>query len=64
METKAEGKSAASLLLAALTHLKDARTPTGCVHAVLLSVCGQVEDARARDDLARSVYQAADVWCV
>lgn len=62
VKIKKEQKSMSSLLHAALIHFTKARTQAQCTYAFLASMCGQIEDPVARDDLIKIVYQLTDIW--
>ncbi|XP_011502016.1 PREDICTED: cytoplasmic dynein 2 heavy chain 1 [Ceratosolen solmsi marchali] len=56
-------KSAPGLLRAAMVHFQNAHTQTSCIHALLLSICGQIESSTLQDKIARSIYQLTGIWC-
>ncbi|XP_029665147.1 cytoplasmic dynein 2 heavy chain 1 [Formica exsecta] len=58
-----EGSSASGLMTAALCHLYKAQTFNQATQALLLSLCGQVNDVQSRDDLAKFIYGSTDSWC-
>ncbi|XP_076646917.1 dynein cytoplasmic heavy chain beethoven [Halictus rubicundus] len=55
--------SASGLMESALCHLKAANTHTSASYGLLASLCSQIGNERARDDLARLIYQFTDCWC-
>ncbi|KZC10148.1 Cytoplasmic dynein 2 heavy chain 1 [Dufourea novaeangliae] len=63
LKINGEVSSASGLMASALCHLKIARTHTSASYALLASLCSQIGEERARDDLARSIYQFTDCWC-
>ncbi|XP_024946848.1 cytoplasmic dynein 2 heavy chain 1 isoform X2 [Cephus cinctus] len=63
LKNNGERSSAAGLIEAALSHLKNSNTRTMGTYALLVSLCGQIEDTNSRDQLARVLYQLTDSWC-
>nr|XP_033320776.1 cytoplasmic dynein 2 heavy chain 1 [Megalopta genalis] len=55
--------SASGLMDAALCHLRTANTRTSASYGLLASLCSQIGDETARNDLARLIYQFTDCWC-
>ncbi|KMQ91499.1 cytoplasmic dynein 2 heavy chain 1-like protein [Lasius niger] len=63
LKINVEGSSASGLMAAALCHLRKAQTFSQATQALLLSLCGQVNDLQSRDDLAKFIYGSTDSWC-
>ncbi|XP_076748967.1 dynein cytoplasmic heavy chain beethoven [Xylocopa sonorina] len=63
LKINADVSSASGLVDSALCHLKSARTYTSVAYALLASLCSQIRDESARDELARLIYQYTDCWC-
>lgn len=57
-----EGSSASGLMTAALCHLHKAQTFNQATQALLLSLCGQVNNVQSRDNLAKFIYGSTDSW--
>ncbi|XP_066585667.1 cytoplasmic dynein 2 heavy chain 1 [Prorops nasuta] len=51
------------LMNSVMSHLPDQYSTALSTQALLLSLCGQIEDRTTREDLARSIYQSTDCWC-
>jgi hypothetical protein len=62
LKTKKEQKSAPGLFRAALAHFRNTGTQTSCIHALLVSICGQIEKSSLQNDLARTIYQLTGTW--
>jgi len=56
--------SASGLMAATLCHLHKAQTFAQATQALLVSLCGQVEDAQSKDNLAKFIYGSTESWCV
>ncbi|XP_078051355.1 cytoplasmic dynein 2 heavy chain 1-like, partial [Augochlora pura] len=55
--------SASGLMDAVLCHLRATNTHTSASYGLLASLCSQIGDETARNDLARLIYQFTDCWC-
>ncbi|XP_071561821.1 cytoplasmic dynein 2 heavy chain 1 [Temnothorax nylanderi] len=63
LKIKTNSSSASGLMAATLCHLHKAQTFAQATQALLVSLCGQVEDAQSKDDLAKFIYGSTESWC-
>jgi len=64
LKINVQGSSASGLIAAALCHLCKAQTFAQTTQALLASLCGQIENPRFRDNLAKFIYGLTDSWWV
>lgn len=62
LKIKTNGSSASGLMAATLCHLRKAQTFAQATQALLVSLCGQVEDEQSKDDLAKFIYGSTESW--
>lgn len=62
LKIRTNGSSASGLMAATLCHLRKARTFTQATQALLVSLCGQVQDVQSKDDLAKFIYGSTESW--
>ncbi|KAL0104886.1 hypothetical protein PUN28_016497 [Cardiocondyla obscurior] len=55
--------SASGLMAATLCHLYKAQTFAQVTQGLLVSLCGQVENAQSKDELAKFIYESTESWC-
>jgi len=62
LKINVDSSSASGLMAATLCHLHKAQTFAQATQALLISLCGQVEDAQSKDDLAKFIYGLTESW--
>lgn len=62
LKINVEISSASSLMDSTFCHLKSAHTCTSASYAMLTSLCSQIRNENAKDELARLIYRLTDCW--
>ncbi|XP_018402903.1 PREDICTED: cytoplasmic dynein 2 heavy chain 1 [Cyphomyrmex costatus] len=63
LKINVNSSSASGLMAATLCHLHKAQTFAQATQALLVSLCGQVENSQSKDDLAKFIYGSTESWC-
>ncbi|XP_017764042.1 PREDICTED: cytoplasmic dynein 2 heavy chain 1 [Eufriesea mexicana] len=63
LKINADVSSASGLMNSTFCHLRSSHTCTSASYAIFTSLCSQIRNENARDELARLIYQLTDCWC-